>query len=106
MERATITEDLCIEQFAKFDKKINEQFGVSTYGLISTTEHGVQTGSSLLEVYRMLDKELTDRRVPRPVVMLTDAHASRQDEDVLEFCREVQIRQFAEPPATSGWAQA
>ena len=106
MERTTITEDLCIEQFAKFDKKINEQFGVSTYGLISTTERGVQTGSSLLEVYRMLDKELTDRGVPRPVVMLTDAHASRQDEDVLEFCREVQIRQFAEPPATSGWAQA
>ena len=54
----------------------------------------------------MLDKELTDRGVPRPVVMLTDAHASRQDEDILEFCREVQIRQFAEPPATSCWAQA
>ena len=106
IERATVTEDLCIDEFASFDNKICEQFGVSTHGLISTTEHGVQTGASLLAAYKMLDRELSMRGVPRPVCMLTDAHASRQDEEVLEFCREVRIREFAEPPATSQWAQA
>jgi hypothetical protein len=34
----------------------------------------------------MLDRELTARKIPRPVVMLTDNHASRKAEIVLAYC--------------------
>jgi hypothetical protein len=53
-----------------------------------------QTAKSVLDSNRVLDKELTERGVPRPVVILTDNHRSRKDEAVLAFCQEVGIRQF------------
>lgn len=61
-----------------------------------------QTAKSVLESNRVLDKELTERGVPRPVVILTENLSSRKDEAVLNFCQEVGIRQFFELPDTSG----
>ena len=60
----------------------------------------------MLESNRVLDKELTERGVPRPVVILTENLSSRKDEAVLNFCQEVGIRQFFELPDTSGFLQA
>ena len=51
----------------------------------------------MLESYRLLDKELTERGVPRPVVILTENLSSRKDEAVLNFCQEVGIRLFRAP---------
>ena len=61
-----------------------------------------QTAKSVLESNRVLDKELTERGVPRPVVILTENISSRKDEAVLNFFQEVGIRQFFELPDTSG----
>ena len=58
----------------------------SSFGLLSTNECGVQTEATCLQAYMMLDRELTQRNIPRPVVMLTDNHASRKGESVLDFC--------------------
>ena len=65
-----------------------------------------QTAKSVVESNRVLDKELTERGVPRPVVILTENLSSRKDEAVLNFCQEVGIRQFFELPDTSGFLQA
>jgi hypothetical protein len=78
----------------------------STFGLLSNTECGVQTGESCLEAYKMLDRELTARGIPRPVVMMTDNHSSRKAEAVLAFCKKVGIRQFFEISNASGFLQA
>lgn len=74
-----------------FDFKIHELEGYSTYALLSVCECGSQTGATLLERYKMLDQELTARGVPRPVVELTDNHASRYDEAVMAYCEERQL---------------
>jgi hypothetical protein len=94
----------------------------SSHGLISTNECGVQTEATCLQAYKMLDCELTQRNIPRPVVMLTDNHASRKGESVLDFCVgpferhgfdgditapcTCRIRQHFEPGASSGFLQA
>ena len=68
-----------------------------------------QTAKSVLDSNRVLDKELkelTERGVPRPVVILTENISSRKDEAVLNFFQEVGIRQFFELPDTSGFLQA
>ena len=104
--RKTLTENLAVEEFEEFDEQINIKSKYSTYGIISNTENGVQTGESFLELAKMLDKEFTAMRTPRPVVLLSDNHASRKDPKVLEFCERVGIRLFFEPSNTSGFLQA
>ena len=73
--------------------------------LISVTEHGSQTGKSLLRFYQELDKTLTSNKITRPVVVMTDGHSSRFDLEVLRFCDEKQIFQFLSPPDTTGLLQ-
>ena len=79
---------------------------ISTHGLLTINENGVQTESSLIEALKMLVKELKERKVQFPVVLLSDSHASRKGEKVLAFARENGIRFFFEPSNTSGWLQA
>lgn len=103
LKRKTISVDLIDEDLAaEFDDEIFEKFMYSSHGLISTTAEGVQTGVSVLAAYKMLDAELTKRGVERPVVMMTDNHASRKAEDVLAFCEEARPR----VPAVPGVARA
>mmetsp|Transcript_16381 Transcript_16381/g.66204 ORF Transcript_16381/g.66204 Transcript_16381/m.66204 type:complete len:101 (+) Transcript_16381:5532-5834(+) len=56
--------------FAQLDKR-NQHF-VSASGVISNTEHGVQTGDSFLEYVKMLDTEINAKGDTRPVVVLSD----------------------------------
>ena len=79
---------------------------ISTHGLLTINESGVQTESSLIEALKMLVKELKERKVQFPVVLLSDSHASRKGEKVLAFARKNGIRFFFEPSNTSGWLQA
>jgi hypothetical protein len=72
-----------VDSFELFNEEIFEHFMYSTYGLVSLNEHGVQTAETCLNAYIMLDRELTARKIPRPVVMLTDNHASRKGEPYL-----------------------
>jgi hypothetical protein len=89
-----------------FTDTINEEAGYSTYGLVSNTECGMQTGVSLLERLELLDTELTARKIVRPVLLMADKHASRFSEHVAAFCKEKEIDLFFEPGGTSGFLQA
>ena len=73
--------------------------------LISSTEHGFQTGKSCLEFYKLVDEYLTENAIERPVCVLTDGHSSRFDVSLLRFCQEKQILQFVSPPDTTGLLQ-
>ena len=42
--------------------------------LISTTENGMQTHSSLLDVYTFFNEYLVKKKIPKPVVLLSDGH--------------------------------
>jgi hypothetical protein len=66
----------------------------------------VQTGRTFLRKMKMLDKELAHRGVERPVTVLSDGHATREDEQVMEFCASVGIRLHTEPGNSSGFLQA
>jgi hypothetical protein len=68
-----------------FEDTIHEHSRVSTYGMISTNDHGVQTGITLLERLKMLKLELIHREVPSPVLLLSDNHSSRETIEVLEW---------------------
>lgn len=73
--------------------------------LISTTQSGYQDHNTCLESYKLFDKVLTEKKVQKPVVVLTDGHASRFDPDVMRFCREHEIYQFLSPPDTTNVTQ-
>ena len=51
--------------------------------LISTTQSGYQDHNTCLESYKLFDKVITENKVQKPVVVLTDGHASRFDPDVM-----------------------
>ena len=73
--------------------------------LISTTENGCQDKNSLLDAYKLFDKNLSQTNVQRPVVLLADGHSSRFDFKVLDFLHEKQIHLFVSPPDTTGVTQ-
>ena len=54
--------------------------------LISTTENGVQDHKYLLEAYKEFNEYLKEKKIQKPVVVLTDGHSSRFHDSVLEFC--------------------
>ena len=90
-----------------FTNEIYEMpIAMSTHGLVTANENGVQTAESFMEHITLFDVELTKRDVPRPVVLLSDSHSSRKDTRVLELCKQLQIRLFFEPADTSGFLQA
>eukprot|EP00959_Pyramimonas_sp_CCMP1952_P398971 8360245-Pyramimonas_sp.AAC.1 len=105
--RKSLTESLAPDIACEtFDNKIHELEGYGSYSLLSLTECGVQTGESLLQRYKVLDKELIARGVKRPVLEMTDNHVSRYDDEVMEFCQSVGIHQWSEESNTSGIFQA
>ncbi|KAK3249698.1 hypothetical protein CYMTET_40890 [Cymbomonas tetramitiformis] len=106
LSREVLTEGLAPDEIEVFDSRIHEQQKLSTYGLVTINESGVQTGTTLLERYKMLDQELSARNVERPVVEMTDNHDSRYDEDVMSFCESKGIVQWSEKANTSGKFQA
>lgn len=101
----------CITE--KITDSIFEPTMISTYGLHSTTDCGIQTGKSLLERLKLLVVELEARGTQFPVVLVCDDHSSREDQDVMDFCEGKgkfkgsghRIWLCTEPPATSGHHQ-
>ena len=80
VSRTSLTEGLAPEEMSKLDERIHEKMGFSAHSLLSLTECGSQTGESLLKSYKKLDRDLTARGVPRPVLVMTDNHFSQYDE--------------------------
>ena len=69
------------EESAIFTDRILEETAVSTYGLISNTEDGIQTQKTLLERYEMLVEELDARGIDAlpsgcRIVETSDGHPS------------------------------
>ena len=73
--------------------------------LISTTENGFQEHESLLAAYEEFNAYLEKNKVKKPVVLLSDGHSSRFDDDVLQYLEDQQIRLFIGPPDTTGVTQ-
>ena len=70
--------------------------------IISVTEKGYQTGQTLLHTIQVWDKDLVARGVPKPVVWMTDGHASRLSLSVLKWCRDNGWIMYLSPPHTTG----
>ncbi|XP_065659961.1 uncharacterized protein LOC136083927 [Hydra vulgaris] len=73
--------------------------------LITTCNHGVSDHNSLLDMYKEFDEYLNEKKVARPVVLLSDGHCSRFNFDVLKFLQSKNIRMFLTPPDTTGVTQ-
>jgi len=104
--RQTITESLTPDELSHFKNEVLDDFKCSTFGMISNTEHGVQTEAFFFERMKMLDAELALRKVVRPVVVMSDNHASRKGTDCFEWCFARGLRLFFESSNTSGFLQA
>ena len=70
--------------------------------IISVTEKGYQTGETLLATLKSWDKDLIAREVPKPIIWMTDGHASRLSLSVLKWCRDNQWLMYLSPPHTTG----
>ena len=73
--------------------------------LVSSTESGYQDGKSLLDSYKTFDKYLTKHNVERPVVILSDGHSSRFNDEVLRILRLNLMFLFLGPPFTTSVTQ-
>jgi len=102
VSRTSLTKGLAPEKMSIIDERIHEKMGFSAYSLLSLTECGSQTGDSLLKRYKKLDRELTARGVPRPVLVMTDNHFSQYDEYVMDYCLSVGILQWIKKPMAVG----
>ena len=89
-----------------FKDTIYEDTKNSSYGMISTTSHGIQTIDTLVERYKMLDEELTARGIvrseSREVVEMTDGHKTRGGLNTQRICKKIHLRQYVEEADTSG----
>ena len=47
-----------------------------------------------LAIYKMFAKAVKKDKVQKPIVVLTDRHSSRYDEDAMHFCKKEDIHQF------------
>ena len=61
---------------------------------MSITDSGYQDGRTCLVIYKMFAKAVKKDKVQKPIVVLTDRHSSRYDEDAMHFCRKEDIHQF------------
>lgn len=112
LARDTITDDLLPDNSKVFTDRIIEEMRVSTYGLISLTDCGVQTGATLVGRTKMFVEEMDARGGFEPLesgcrcIMLGDNHSSRDDEEYLEYCEKNGIWNLTEPSKSSGFLQA
>uniref|UniRef100_A0A7S3NNK5 DDE-1 domain-containing protein n=1 Tax=Aureoumbra lagunensis TaxID=44058 RepID=A0A7S3NNK5_9STRA len=104
--KKTITEGLAVDALKVFKDEIHEEFHCSTFGIISNTQYGVQTGDTFLDYLKKLDRELSARGINEEVVVLSDSHASRKDVRVLQYAKDHRMRLFFEPPQTSHFLQS
>lgn len=109
--KANTTGDQVPQECAIFTDRIIEESAVSTYGLMSNTEDGIQTQETLLARYGMLVEELDARNIqPLPsgcrIVETSDGHSTRKGIKVMDFCNDNGIWQWLEEADTSGIFQA
>ncbi|KAK3283594.1 hypothetical protein CYMTET_8717 [Cymbomonas tetramitiformis] len=69
--------------------------------LISTQANAFQDNSTLLSALQHLDKQLTQRRVKKPVLWLTDGQSARFNLKVPDFAEENELVEFVYPPHTT-----
>ncbi|KAK3246540.1 hypothetical protein CYMTET_43929 [Cymbomonas tetramitiformis] len=69
--------------------------------LISTQANAFQDNSTLLSALQHLDTQLTQRRVKKPVLWLTDGQSARFHLKVLDFAEENGLVEFVYPPHTT-----
>ena len=73
--------------------------------LMTVNKSGVSDHNTLLDAYKLADSVLTEKEVPRPVIVVADSHGSRFDETVLSFLQEALMFLFILHPDTSGGTQ-
>lgn len=105
------TGDQVPEDCVIFNDRILEETALSTYGLISNTEDGIQTQVTLLERYEMLVDELDERGIEPlasgcRIVETSDGHSTRKGIKVMDYCNDQGIWQWLEEADTSGIFQA
>ena len=95
------------------DSMISEAFLEMPEGLITHTAKGVQTGHSLLQFYKKfyewsqetqdtIKHEFGEWQIQTPILLLTDGHSSRYNQEVLDYCATGdKLRQVLEPAQTS-----
>ena len=73
--------------------------------LISTNDSGSQDHITLLAAYKEFDSYLEEKGIEKPVVVLSDGHASLFDGDVLSYLRNAKQRLYIGPADTTGVTQ-
>ena len=63
----------------------NEAAAKVKHLLVTTSEHGVSDGHTLLAAFKKFDEYLKEKNIKRPVVLLSDGHSSRFDYHVMSF---------------------
>ena len=73
--------------------------------LVTVNKSGVSDHNTLLDAYKLVDSVLTEKEVPRPVIVVADGHGSRFDETVLSFLQESLTFLFILHPDALGGTQ-
>ena len=83
----------------------NEAAAKIKHLLVTTSDHGVSDGHTLLAAFKEFDEYLKANNIKRPVVLLSDGHSSRFDYHVMSFLQSRDIWVFLTPPDTTGVTQ-
>jgi phage pi2 protein 07 len=97
--------ELCMEE--SFTERFEETTKMSTHCVVSATANGVQTAESLSARLDVLVKELTERKITFPVVLMIDGHKSRIKDIAARWFSDNYkfIIPFMLLPKTSTWSQ-
>ena len=80
--RSGWTEGSVPDTLAIFTHRILEEQKMSTYGMLTASDCGMNTGEVKLARLKMLHKELVARGVKFPVVYMADNHSSNLDVEI------------------------
>jgi hypothetical protein len=89
--RKTLTAENIPDSLAVFDEQIHEQLAYSSYGMISTTDNGIQNGTTFCAYLSHLHVQLKKRGVTFPVMLLSDDHSSRSTDEVVALAEQLEI---------------
>ena len=73
--------------------------------LVTVNKSGFSDHNTLLDAYKLVNSVLTEKEVPRPVIVVADGHGSGFDETVLSFLQEALMFLSILHPDTSGGTQ-
>ena len=73
--------------------------------LISTNDSGSQDHTTLLAAYKEFDSYLEEKGIEKPVVVLSDGHASRFDTNVFSYLRNAKQHLYIGPADRAGVTQ-